>query len=39
MVDSKDLIVVFGGTGYYGRKVVEKLIQKDQPVDKATSFL
>lgn len=25
-------IIVFGGTGYYGRKVVEKLLQKNVPV-------
>lgn len=32
MNDKSQYIVVFGGTGYYGRKVVEKLIQKGQSV-------
>lgn len=32
MTNSKNIIVVYGGTGYYGRKVVEKLLQKGQSV-------
>lgn len=46
-IDKKrDQIIVYGGTGYYGRKVVEKLIQKNQSVkvvgrnnDKARELL
>jgi len=29
-------IIVFGGTGFYGRKIVEKLIQKNLPVKVVT---
>ncbi len=32
MTDERKQIVVFGGTGHYGRKVVQKLIQKGQSV-------
>ena len=32
MTDSKNKIIVFGGTGHYGRKIVEKLILKGQSV-------
>lgn len=32
MTNTNDKIIVYGGTGYYGRKVVEKLIQKGQSV-------
>ena len=32
MKTKNGLIVVYGGTGYYGRKVVEKLVQKGQCV-------
>lgn len=32
MTTEKNKILIYGGTGYYGRKVVEKLVQKRQPV-------
>lgn len=32
MKNDNKQIIVYGGTGYYGRKVVEKLIQKGQSV-------
>lgn len=32
MISGKSQIIVYGGTGYYGRKVVQKLIQKGQSV-------
>lgn len=32
MNKKRNQIIVYGGTGYYGRKVVEKLIQKNQSV-------
>jgi len=32
MTSSKNKITVFGGTGHYGRKIVEKLLQKGQAV-------
>ena len=36
MEDSKKTIIIYGGTGYYGRKVVEKLVNKGQPVKVVT---
>lgn len=32
MPKEKKQIIIYGGTGYYGQKVVEKLVQKGQPV-------
>jgi uncharacterized protein YbjT (DUF2867 family) len=32
MDNSKSIVVVYGGTGYYGRKVVERLLLKGQSV-------
>ena len=32
MNNANNLILVYGGTGYYGRKVVERLVNKGQPV-------
>ncbi len=33
---SKDQIIVYGGTGFYGQKVVEKLVEKGQSVKVVT---
>lgn len=36
MTKENKQIIVFGGTGFYGQKVVEKLLQKNQPVKVVT---
>jgi len=36
MEDKKKQIIVYGGTGFYGRKVVEKLVGKGQSVKVVT---
>ncbi len=36
MTKQSKQIIVYGGTGFYGRKVVEKLLQKNQPVKVVT---
>ena len=35
-MNNKNKIIVYGGTGFYGRKVVENLVEKRQPVKVVT---